>query len=71
MTTLKNIGYTLLILACIGVVFVAIPIIGFFAGIALAVVCAVLFVYFVYVGVKTLREMQQEAEQSSDRNNGG
>lgn len=51
MTTLKSIGYTVLILACITLAFVAIPVISLSAAYTSLTTIAVFFAYFIYVGV--------------------
>lgn len=63
MTTLKSIGYTVLILACITLAFVAIPVIGFICSVLLMTAIAVFFAYFIYVGVNI------ELKDKADREN--
>ena len=63
MTTLKSIGYTVLILACITLAFVAIPVIGFICSVLLMTAIAVFCVYFIYVGVSV------ELKDKADREN--
>lgn len=63
MTTLKSIGYTVLILACITLAFVAIPVIGFICNVLLVTAIAVFFAYFIYVGVSV------ELKDKADREN--
>ncbi len=63
MTTLKSIGYTVLILACITLAFVVIPVIGFICSVLLTVAIAAFFAYFIYVGVNI------ELKDKADREN--
>lgn len=63
MTTLKSIGYTVLILACITLAFVAIPVIGFICSVLLVTAIVVFFAYFIYVGVNI------ELKDKADREN--
>ena len=62
-TTLKSIGYTVLILACITLAFVAIPVIGFICSVLLVTAIVVFFAYFIYVGVNI------ELKDKADREN--
>ena len=63
MTVLKNLCYTLLILACIAVCFVAIPVLGFICSMLLTVAAVTFLGYFIYVGVGTLREMDDSLKK--------
>lgn len=63
MATLKSIGYTVLILACIILAFVAIPVIGFICSMLLTIAIATFFAYFIYVGVST--ELKDKADRET------
>ena len=65
MTTLKSIGYTVLILACITLAFVTIPVIGFICSVLLTAAIAVFFAYFIYTGVVSLQEMEAELKKAA------
>ena len=67
MATLKNIGYTLLILACIALAFVAIPVIGFVCSMLLVAVGVAFLAYFIYIGVVTLNEMEVELKKAANK----
>ena len=63
MSVLKNIGYTVLSLACIVLAFVTIPVVGFICIILLATAGVVFLAYFIYTGVTTLQEMNAELKK--------
>ena len=67
MTTLKSIGYTVLILACITLAFVVIPVIGFLVTLLLVTAAAVFFAYFIYTGVASLQEMEAELKKAAGK----
>ena len=63
MTTLKSIGYTVLILACITLAFVVIPVIGFICSVLLVTAIAIFIAYFIYVGVNI--ELKDKADRET------